>query len=287
MRQIAAILALSIVLAGCGNGSSTATPAPSGTTTGSGGAENASGRTTASAPLAGEWKGKIEIPAAQKDDPGAKLGEAFSEMMSFKLEIKPDDTYVMTAFVVPITGKLTRNGDEITLTPEKIMGMTPEEYKKANADKPNTMEPDMKPLKGKVNEDNSKITFIDDKDQKGNLVFSRVPAKVVGASTVTPEEQKFVSEYKGQIDRTKIKPEDKSTLAMEPYLKLNLDADNTFHMSVGMDMDGTWKLTGDKITLTPKDASFKGPNGEAPQFKIDGEKLVPIGATTPFYFVKK
>lgn len=227
------------------------------------------------------------MPDAKKDDPSAKLGEAFANMMSFKLEINPDDTYVMTALVVPITGKLTRNGDEITLTPEKIMGMSPEEYKKANANKQGAMEPDMKPLKGKVNEDNSKITFIDEQQGKGNLVFSRVPAKVVGASTVTPEEQKFVSAYKGQIDKTKLKGDDKSALAMEPYLKLSLDADNTFHMSVGMDMDGTWKLTGDKITLTPKDASFKGPNGEAPQFKIDGDKLVPIGATTPFYFVKK
>ncbi len=283
MRKIAALCAItSLILAGCG---STATDKPAADGGGSTSAAS-EGRLTASAELAGEWKGKVKAPPAKEDDIAGKMAEGMAGLFDFNLEIKPDDTYTMTVMVLPITGKLTRNGEDITLTPEKVMGMTPEEYKKSQPPNQMMKEPDMKPLKGKISSDGKTITIVD-KSNGGDIEFTRLPAKVVGPATVSTDEAKYVGAYKGVIDKSKLKPEDQASAAMEPFLKLKLEQDKTFVMSVGMKVEGTWKLEGDKITLSASDKSFKGPGDKDPQMKVDGTKLMPIDATMPFHFVKE
>lgn len=285
MRKIAALCAItSLILAGC-SGTATDKPAGDGGTTPST-SGTSEGRLTASAELAGDWKGKVKAAPAQKDDIAGKMGEAMADLFEFNLEIKPDDTYTMTVFVLPISGKLTRNGDEITLTPEKVMGMTPEEYKKSQPPNQLGKEPDMSPMKGKISADGKTIT-VSDKTNNSDIEFTRIPAKVVGPATVSAEEAKYVGAYKGVVDKSKLKPEEAGTASMEQFLKLKLEQDKTFVMSVGMKVEGTWKLEGDKITLSASDKSFKGPGGKDPQMKVDGTKLMPIDATMPFHFVKE
>lgn len=238
--------------------------------------------------LVGSYKGKIVTEGA-KDDPAAKLAEGLMDMFSPELEITADNKFVLTMMGMPISGSVVVAGSDLTMTPEKIMGMTPEEFKKQNAKNSMSQDPDMKPLKGTVGKDGT-ITVKDDK-QGGNISFTKVVPKAIGTSTVTADEAKYAGDYAAKIDEAKLKPEEKAMAGMANMFSLKLNVDNTFEMKVGMTVDGKWKLDGDKITLAAdKSKGFKGPDGKDPQFRVEKDgSLVPIDekGDAPFIFVKK
>lgn len=283
MRSLSALaLGVSLLLlTGCGD------TAAKDNLSGSNGSKTTS--TQSGSKLIGSYKGKVET-AMNKDDPAAKMAEGMMDMFAMELEITPDNKYTLSMIGIPQTGSVTESGGDITLTPEKIMGMTPEEYLKTmQASNPTAKAPDMNPMKGKIEAD-GKIVIKDTK-QNTTIAFTRVVEKKVGASTVTSEEAKHVGTYGGKVDEAKLKPEEKGMAAMAPTMSLKLNEDNTFVMKMGMTVDGKWKVEGDKITLSAdKDKGFKGPDGADPQLKIGADgNLIPIdkAGDAPFTFVKK
>ncbi len=80
--------------------------------------------------VVGKWTGKVTMPETKKDDPAAKMAEAFAGMMNMTLEVKKDKTFAMTAMIVPVEGTWAVSGDKLVCTPTKVMGMTIDEAKK-------------------------------------------------------------------------------------------------------------------------------------------------------------
>ena len=146
MRTFAAIVAASalILITGCSGEQKTDSLSSSG------GSKSPAASSASS--LAGSYKGKI-VPTGSKDDPAAKMAEGLAEMFSPELEITADNKFTLSVMGMPISGSVNQSGTDITLTPEKVMGMTPEEAKKLNASSPGSPEPDMKPMKGTVAKD--------------------------------------------------------------------------------------------------------------------------------------
>jgi hypothetical protein len=111
--------------------------------------------------LEGKYKGSIE---GAQDNP-------FAQAMggNLSLELKGDKTFLLN-LVVPIEGKWSASGTKLTLTAEKVMGMTVEEMKK-NAP-PNADQSDMdKPLEFHIQDGGKKLVSVENKD--GALVFVR------------------------------------------------------------------------------------------------------------------
>lgn len=305
MRTFALIGAIcsALIITGCGAGTETVTDKSS-----------KDGTITQTKPavssIAGKYKGEIELPKKEetKDakadttkDLGKDLGEAmaegltdvFTSIISMELEITPDDKFTLSMMGIPVTGSLTRAGDQITLTPEKVMGMTKEEFEKQQAAQGKKVgEQDMSPMKGTVRPDGS-IVLEDNKGKagEGSMVFKKATEKPVGAATVASGEKGLVGEYKAKIDPAKLKPEEKQMAeAMMGSISLKLSADNTFSMKMMMDIEGKWSVQGDRVILkADKAAGFTTTDGKDPEMKIEKDgSLTPIGSDgPPFTFVKK
>jgi hypothetical protein len=268
-----------LLIAGCGS-----TDATSKTSSGT--------SKDAESSLVGKYEGKIEVAKGEEDVAG-KLAEGFSSLLSMNLEIHPDNKFTLTTFGMPITGSMTVSGKSVTFTPEKIMGKTPAEFEKEVASKqPNGTKPDMTPLKGTIEADGRIVVTDETQKDGGNMVFTKAPPKVVGASTVSAEEQKLVGEYKAKVDASKLKEEDKPMAAMFDSMSLTLDADNTFVMNMMMDIKGKWSLKGDVLTLKANEKDgFTSTSGGDPQMKVGSDgSLTPLDQgkdAPPFTFVKR
>lgn len=141
----------------------------------------------------GRWQAKIDMKAEmeaekakraaegkKEDDPAAQMGEAMMEamgsMMAFDLTINEDKTFSMVMMFFPIEGKWQQKGDRLYLYPEKVMGMSPEEFAKKEGG--TVSKADKEPLVLKIAPDNSALIAVDGKDKLGKdeMVFTR-PAK--------------------------------------------------------------------------------------------------------------
>lgn len=241
--------------------------------------------------LEGKWVGKLQLAKAADDDAAAKMAEAFAAMLgSADLEIKPGYKYTLSMMGLPIEGSYSITGSKITLTPELIAGMTPEEAMKKGAEKGATEDPS-KPLTGTVSADGTKITLSDEQGKDDStIVFTRKPERKGSTATVSAAEAILVGDYFAMVDLTKVKPEERDEArAMQGGLGLSLFDDNTFEMKMIMSFEGKWKLVGDKLTLTVNEAmGMSGSEGPPAEFTVQGGTLVPVGpSNVPFTFVKK
>ncbi len=243
MNRISVLVALAALLVvGCGQKGSGALGAK-------GDGASSSPETSKGPTLVGKWKGELKMPETSKDDPAAKLGEAFASMMlgSLSLEFKTEDTFSLSLMGIPVEGKVKRDGNKLTLTPETAMGMTVEEAKKQN--------PMAKtdPMEAEISADGKEIT-LKDKDSKpseGVMVFKRREdsAKKSGPSTVSDAEKALVGSYGAELHGAKpegLSEKDAGELKMaEAMLKgasLELFADNTFHLNFMFEMEGKWHV---------------------------------------------
>lgn len=111
--------------------------------------------------LEGKYKGSIE---GAQDNPFA---QAMAGNLS--LELKKDKTFLLN-LIVPIEGKWSASGSKLTLTAEKVMGMTVDEMKKNSP--PGSNQNDMdKPMEFHIQDGGKKLVSVDNKD--GALVFVR------------------------------------------------------------------------------------------------------------------
>ncbi len=165
---IAFSLALSaLLLAGCGKGADTNM---AGGTTGSSTADESK--------LVGKYMAEFTLPPDKKDDPMAKMAESFVKGMM--IELKADKTYTMTAMGIPIEGKWSASGDKVSLTVEKMMGMSKADAQKMNAKNPNAVQGQKaadasdKPQEYIVSDDGNTLTPADQKDaSKGTMTFKK------------------------------------------------------------------------------------------------------------------
>ncbi len=281
-------LTLCLVLAGC-SGSSTAPTAGPGTTSSS---------APAGKSLVGKWKGQIDAPkGTAKDDPSAKMAEAFASMFGdMELEIKEGDRFGFTVLGITSEGPITHEGDKMTLTPEKIMGKTVEEFKKMNEASGKSNADAGKPMSATVSADGETITLFDSAKPDQSMTFKRSTDKprAIGASTVTADETPLVGHYGAEMDATKVSEKDRAmTEAMMSTAKLSLDVDNTFSMTMMLTLEGTWKLDGGKVVLTITKALGMPDSGSKQKpivLTVEGDKLVPQAddkEAPPVKFVKQ
>lgn len=152
----------------------------------------------------GEWVTDMdlgsELDEAMQESPGAgeKSDEAMAEMgeqmaramvemmaamFSMSLNIDEDGTFEMTAFYMPFEGSWVRDGDDIILTPETVMGFTAdqqEELKEAmeaqseeGSNVTTSFNGDWEPMTLRVTEDGSALVVIKQKEDEMELVFRR------------------------------------------------------------------------------------------------------------------
>jgi hypothetical protein len=132
--------------------------------------------------LVGKFKASVEMPEVKKDDPNAAMANMAKAMAeSMTLELKADKQFMMT-MIFPMEGKWTVAGDTLTLTMEKVMGMSMADAQKmagkdAKTGKAKPM--DNKPLVFKVSDGGDTLTQVPDENAKGKdkaLVFKKVKA---------------------------------------------------------------------------------------------------------------
>lgn len=128
--------------------------------------------------VVGKWKGEVKMPESAKDDPMAKMGEAFMGMMSMDLDLKADKTFTLTMVFIPIAGDWSMSGNVVTLTPKTVMGMTKEEVAKQQEKEGKKPEAGMdKPMRLEVQPDGKSMKALDqlggEKDSPGEFVFTK------------------------------------------------------------------------------------------------------------------
>lgn len=204
----------------------------------------------------GKWVGNPELPKADKQDPGAEMAAGMMKMMgSIQLEFESETRFKMTMLGMPIEGKVTQEGDTLTLEPETLMGMTPEEAKKDSS-----MKMEQKPIKLKLSADGTKLSSIPEKKEEPVLVFERGKPEPRHETTMTDSgDLALVGTWGGVIEMPPLGPdateaekrELKSTEQMSKSLKLDLRGDGTFKLDIMIEIEGKWKREGSKITMTP------------------------------------
>lgn len=209
--------------------------------------------------LSGSYKGEIELGAADSNDPGAALakgmGDMFAGMMS--LEFPEAGRFKMSMMGLPVEGSATLDGNRLTLTPETMMGMKPEELEKLNKDKGAANAGDMKPMSGEVSDGGATIRLIEDgKTAKdGVLVFKRKAdeSKKEIVDKTSGDEKGLVGTWKGEVELGAGATDEDKTMAqvLANSLSLKLNADRTFALNMMVEMLGEWTLTGDRIELQP------------------------------------
>lgn len=221
------------------------------------------------ADLIGTWKGEIQMPQAAKDDPMAQMAESMAKMLMgrLKLEIKPGNQFVLN-MMFPIEGTLARKGSSLTLKPTKMMGMTPDEAKKM-AEGQGAQNMNMDSMTATVSKDGKTITVANDQPEQGKMVFTRAPAENrVVIPTVSAEEKPYVGEWKGEMSGTppsnatdKEKQQAEAMMkVMNSGMELSLRADNTFTMTMMMELSGKWRAKGGTVTLEILELNGMGGN---------------------------
>jgi hypothetical protein len=212
--------------------------------------------------LVGQWKGKLEVGATPKDDPGAQfaagLAAAMGEMMNARLEFPTEDRFILSVMTMPFEGKVQRDGNKLTLVPETIMGLSREEAKQLGATKN-----ELSDLRGTISDDGSEIRLESTGKEGGAMVFRR--DREAAASTERPvaskirssAEERLVGDWSVQIEAPRSgkgglsEQEAKVLAAMESSMKLRLSQDLTFSLNMMVEILGKWELDGDRITLYP------------------------------------
>lgn len=204
----------------------------------------------------GKWVGNPEMPKVDKQDPSAEMAAGMMKMMgSIQLEFESETRFKMTMLGMPIEGKVTQEGDTLTLQPETLMGMTPEEARKDSS-----MKMEEKPIKLKLSADGTKLSSIPEKKEEPVLVFERGKPEPKHETTMTESgDLALVGTWGGVIEMPPLGPdateaekrELKSTEQMSKSLKLDLRGDGTFKLDIMIEIEGKWKREGSKITMTP------------------------------------
>ena len=115
--------------------------------------------------VVGKWTGELKMPASKdKNDPAAAMGEAMAKafMSNLTLDLRQDNTFTMQ-MMFPIDGNWKMDGDRVTLTPTKIMGM---DASKASGGDKSKQEPMVFKIEG------DKLVA-EAKGKDGSLVFTR------------------------------------------------------------------------------------------------------------------
>jgi hypothetical protein len=229
--------------------------------------------------LRGKWKADLTMPKSKTDDkdPMNKMGEAFAQMMlsmmgNIKLRIGDGNSYRLSMMGMPLDGHFTVAGSKLRFTPEKAMGMTAEQWRTIEANnKDKTKEQtfsskDMQPTDATLSADGQTITFLGDKkDPTGSLSFHRVvevPESSRPLTATSPQEQALVGHFNGTMNMPERpkgakpltqKEQEEAEMAkmMLSSLELDLHRDNTFEMNMMVAITGTWKVSGNVLTLTP------------------------------------
>jgi hypothetical protein len=79
--------------------------------------------------MVGKWRGKVDLSALKSTPAGGMVGN-FSSMIDPQLDLRPDKTFTLSLSMAPIDGRWSMSGDEITLTPTSVMGMSASDAKK-------------------------------------------------------------------------------------------------------------------------------------------------------------
>src|SRR5688572_13160664 len=70
--------------------------------------------------VVGKYKAEIQMSEADKKNPAA--GMAAGLAASITLELKADNTFVLSAMMFPMEGTYTVSGDIVDMKPTKVMG---------------------------------------------------------------------------------------------------------------------------------------------------------------------
>ncbi len=131
--------------------------------------------------VVGKWKGKIDMPEpkTEQEKAMAKMMEGFAGMMTPDLDLREDKTFTMN-MMIPIEGTWVQSGKTVTLTANKIMGMTVDEAQKmaAQQNKGVTQNQDLqKPMILTISEDGKSMSMQGEGAQKGTITFARNESK--------------------------------------------------------------------------------------------------------------
>ncbi|MBX7134055.1 MAG: hypothetical protein K1X67_15385 [Fimbriimonadaceae bacterium] len=205
----------------------------------------------------GKWVGNPEVPKGDKADPAAEMASGMMKMMgSIQLEFESESKFKMTMLGMPIEGKVAKEGDTLTLTPETVMGMTKDEAKKSSS----SVSMEEKPIKLKLSADGTKLSSIPEKADEPVLVFERGKPEPKHETTMSDSSDlALVGKWGGVIEMPPLGPnatqeekdEVKMTEQMSKSLELDLRGDGTFKLDMMFEMEGKWKREGAKVTMTP------------------------------------
>lgn len=219
------------------------------------------------ADIVGKWSGKIDMPKGEKNDPMAKMAESMAQLFlgGLSLELRADNTFVLNV-MVPIEGTYTRSGRNLTLTPQKVAGMTQAEAKKMREaeGKPS---PDMGPMRGSIAADGRSIALRPDDKKEGDLVFRRAAPEKPVVATVSAAEKPLVGAWKGSVSmpvppKASAAEREKALMGMKVLnetLELELRADNTFKLRLMLELEGKWSVKSGKVRLDVTGMSGMGP----------------------------
>jgi hypothetical protein len=189
-----------------------------------------------------------------------------------ELEFPSEDRFSITMMGMPMEGNVKRSGNDITLTPDRIMGMSIEEFKKQQGNGTTSDEP----LKLTMSADGKSMLAKPAKATETPMTFNRAPADKPIVSTLTSDDaKKLVGKWKGEIAlppaEGKMSDDEKAhrkmVEEMNKGISVELREDESFVMSVGVKVEGTWKLADGKLTLSAG--------------KIGGMKLTPEDMKNP------
>lgn len=241
------VLLVAVVLVGCRSGST-----PSGT----GNSKSGSPPTTGPG-LVGTWQ--LAPDPAKKDDPGAEFAAMLGGLFDF--EFTSNETFELSMLGLLAEGKVQRTGNEVTLTVERVGGMTPEEAKK------NKIGGEDEPLvfKGEISADGTTMTLWTDKPEEKS-VFKKLVDEV-GSPDVTEEERAMVGKW--VVDDIKYEEplktaEERAQDYSIRHARLDLREDGKFRFRIGIRVDGSWSREGDKIALAADHVGGEPSKGEEP-----------------------
>lgn len=250
--HIGIAIVLGVVMAGCTLPEVAAVRSP--------GARHAPKKSAPS--LVGHWKGKLEVSSKAKDDPGVQFAEglaaAMGEMMNTRLEFPAEDRFILSVMTMPLEGKVERNGNKLTLIPETIMGLSRNEASQLGATKN-----ELSDLHGTISDDGSEIHLEGSGKDGGTMVFRRyreeveAPKRPVVSKLRSSAEERLVGDWSVKIEAPKSgkealsEQEAKVLSAMESSMRLRLSQDLTFSLYMMVEILGTWRLDGNRVTLYP------------------------------------
>lgn len=298
-KYCAAGIAVAVLLAGAGC-SGTA-----GTRSGA----SPSAAETAPAPeeapsLVGRWELDVPappLPADSKAGPGGEksveqsmeeagraLAEGFSQLFGamIRLDLEADQTFRLTLLMVPLDGAWSREGDELTLRAEKVMGLPPQQYVALNREDPQAKEIRRffeKPIRGRVLEGGAALEIAFPGSESEPARFKRVPKeepKPVEMKVSTSTEKNLLGRYTARIevDEGALTAEQRKDL---PFLRsivdsmsLELRGDYTFSMNMAFPMVGDWSLDGDRLVLVVRGLEGMSPEGGTAKVEPDEQILI-------------